>query len=76
MENSKSIDLIIPRGSGELVKSIKQKSKMIPVLGHADGVCHVYIDQYADPEKSVEIMKENMKNELDPALCTDAVSAF
>ena len=70
MQNSKSIDLIIPRGSVQLVKSIKEQSKMIPVLGHADGVCHVYVDQYADPEKSVEIIVDSKTDY--PAACNAA----
>ena len=70
MENSNSIDLIIPRGSGELVKSIKQKSKMIPVLGHADGVCHVYVDEHADPEKAVEVIIDSKTDY--PAACNAA----
>ena len=48
------INLVIPRGSNEMVRSI-QRSTKIPVLGHADGVCHVYIDEFAYPEKAVRI---------------------
>jgi glutamate-5-semialdehyde dehydrogenase len=48
------IDLVIPRGSNELVRSI-QASTRIPVLGHSAGVCHTYIDRAADLEMAVRI---------------------
>lgn len=48
------IDLIIPRGSNALVKYIKSNTK-IPVLGHADGICHIYIDESADEEKTINV---------------------
>lgn len=49
------IDLVIPRGSGELVRSIQQQSRHIPVLGHAEGVCHVYVDNEADLEQALKV---------------------
>ena len=48
------IDLIIPRGSNSFVRYIMDNSR-IPVLGHADGICHVYIDQFADPDMAVRV---------------------
>lgn len=48
------IDLIIPRGSKAFVRYIMDNSR-IPVLGHADGLCHVYIDDACDPEKALKI---------------------
>eukprot|EP00529_Nitzschia_sp_RCC80_P009571 CAMPEP_0113469394 /NCGR_PEP_ID=MMETSP0014_2-20120614/15875_1 /TAXON_ID=2857 /ORGANISM="Nitzschia sp." /LENGTH=788 /DNA_ID=CAMNT_0000361867 /DNA_START=146 /DNA_END=2512 /DNA_ORIENTATION=- /assembly_acc=CAM_ASM_000159 len=49
------IDLVIPRGSNSLVSYIKANTR-IPVLGHADGVCHVYVDSSADAENASKIV--------------------
>lgn len=49
------VDLIIPRGSNELVRYIQSHTR-IPVLGHADGICHVYVDKEADLEKAKRIV--------------------
>ncbi len=48
------IDLLIPRGSNAFVQYIKDNSR-IPVLGHADGICHVYVDRHADLEKAWQV---------------------
>jgi len=48
------VDLVIPRGSGKLVKSI-QESTTIPVLGHAEGICHLYVHREADLKKAVSL---------------------
>lgn len=48
------VDLLIPRGSKEFVAFMQQNSS-IPVLGHGDGICHVFIDRAADPKKAVAI---------------------
>jgi len=49
------IDLVIPRGGNSLVSYIKANTK-IPVLGHADGVCHVYVDSSANAEDTAKIV--------------------
>jgi glutamate-5-semialdehyde dehydrogenase len=48
------VDLVIPRGSNELVRSIQASTK-IPVMGHAAGICHTYVHSDADVEMAVEI---------------------
>ncbi len=48
------IDLLIPRGSNQFVRYIMDNTN-IPVLGHADGICHVYIDSQADTDMAVKI---------------------
>ncbi|WP_448267917.1 glutamate-5-semialdehyde dehydrogenase [Nostoc sp. DSM 114159] len=50
----KYVDLIIPRGSNSFVRFVQENTR-IPVLGHADGICHLYIDQAADISKAVPI---------------------
>lgn len=50
-----AVDLLIPRGSNEFVKYIMDNTK-IPVMGHADGICHIYADKTIDIDKAVRII--------------------
>ncbi|MEI2579778.1 glutamate-5-semialdehyde dehydrogenase [Scytonema sp. PRP1] len=50
----KYVDLIIPRGSNSFVRFVQENTR-IPVLGHADGICHLYVDKAADIEKAIAI---------------------
>ncbi|EMR69250.1 putative gamma-glutamyl phosphate reductase protein [Eutypa lata UCREL1] len=52
------IDLVIPRGSNELVRYIKSSTK-IPVLGHADGLCSIFLEQSADPKIAVDVIVDS-----------------
>ncbi len=48
------INLIIPRGSNSFVKYVQERTK-IPVLGHSEGICHIYVDKNADLSKAINI---------------------
>ena len=52
------IDLIIPRGSNEFVRYIMDNSR-IPVMGHADGICHCYVDEDADLGMAVNVVVDS-----------------
>jgi glutamate-5-semialdehyde dehydrogenase len=65
----RDVDLIIPRGSYALVQFIMAHSK-IPVLGHSEGICHVYIDRAADLEKAMDIAYDAKVQY--PAVCNAA----
>lgn len=53
----KYINLIIPRGGNKLVKYIKENTK-IPVLGHSDGICHIFVDETADTDMAIRIVTD------------------
>ncbi|MGE5655460.1 MAG: glutamate-5-semialdehyde dehydrogenase [Actinomycetota bacterium] len=60
------VDLIIPRGSNSFVRFVQENTR-IPVLGHADGICHLYVDRAANFQKAVEIIVDS-KTQY-PAAC-------
>ena len=66
LKMDKLIDLIIPRGSNQFVRYIQDNTN-IPVLGHADGICHLYVDAAADVHKAVAIAVDS-KTQY-PAAC-------
>jgi len=51
---SNYIDVVIPRGGKGLIQRLMQNSK-IPMLKHLDGICHVYIDEFADEQKALDV---------------------
>lgn len=53
----RSVDLLIPRGSNSFVRYIMDNTR-IPVMGHADGVCHIYVDKAADTAKAIRIITD------------------
>lgn len=58
LNQDRYIDLVIPRGSGELVRSIQSSTK-IPVMGHADGICCAYLDAQADVTKAARVIVDS-----------------
>lgn len=58
LECDDSVDLLIPRGSNEFVRYIMDHTK-IPVMGHADGICHVYVDKKFDMEKAIPVIVDS-----------------
>ena len=57
LECETEVDLLIPRGSNAFVRYIMDHTK-IPVMGHADGVCHIYVGKSADREKAIRILMD------------------
>lgn len=49
------VDLVIPRGSNDLVRFVQDNTR-IPVLGHADGICHIYVAEDADEDKALRVV--------------------
>jgi glutamate-5-semialdehyde dehydrogenase len=57
------IDLVMPRGGNELVKGI-QNSTRIAVMGHADGICAVYLDEGCDEETAIRVTVESKVSDV------------
>jgi len=69
LQLDRDVDLIIPRGSYDLVNFIMKNSR-VPVLGHGEGICHVYVDRAADVDKAVAITYDAKVQY--PAVCNAA----
>lgn len=52
---NRDVDLLIPRGSNKFVQYIMNNTK-IPVMGHADGICHIYVDKDCDESKAIPVI--------------------
>jgi len=65
----RDVDLIIPRGSKQLVEFVTEQSR-IPVLGHGEGICHVYVDRAADLAKALNVVFDSKVQA--PAVCNAA----
>lgn len=65
-ESTSLVDLVVPRGSNQLVRSIQSSTK-IPVLGHADGICHAYVHEDANFDKCVAVLIDSKTDY--PAAC-------
>ena len=66
LSRDRDVDLIVPRGSYELVHYVMRNSR-IPVLGHGEGICHTYVDAAADLGKAVKIVVDAKAQ--GPAIC-------
>lgn len=66
MRASKYVDVLIPRGSAELIEAVAEKSN-IPVIKTGTGNCHIYVDEFADIEKAVKVIV-NAKTQR-PSVC-------
>jgi len=69
LAQDRDVDLIIPRGSYELVHFIMKHTR-IPVLGHSEGICHVYVDRAADVQKAIDVTYDSKVQY--PAVCNAA----
>jgi len=56
LQMDKYLDLVIPRGSAQMIADIQSTARNIPVLGHSEGVCHVYVDRKASLEKALRVV--------------------
>ncbi|MBQ7447158.1 MAG: glutamate-5-semialdehyde dehydrogenase, partial [Eubacterium sp.] len=55
LQCEKDVDLLIPRGSNQFVQYIMNNTK-IPVMGHADGICHIYVDRDVDMDMATDVI--------------------
>ncbi len=69
LELDRYVDLIIPRGSNSFVRYVQENTR-IPVLGHADGICHVYVDEKASVHKALRVTVDSKVQY--PAACNAA----
>ncbi len=69
LDRDREVDLLIPRGSNEFVRYIMEHTH-IPVLGHADGVCHIYLDKDANPDMALRLTLDSKTQSV--AVCNAA----